>query len=514
MILTLLLSILGLIDSIYLTWEHYNRIIPPCTIHPFLPSFLIDCGKVLTSPYSTMSGIPLALFGIIHYTILSILFFKSIFSNNKIYRYLAILQTITGAIASLFFMYIQIGIIGSICLYCTLSAIISFAILIIVYKLLKKERYELHLFFYGIIYQTLIKPVFFLIDPEVIHNFMVWLGNLLGQTPIIKFIGSKFIFKNKSLKQKVAGITFSNPIGLAAGFDYNAQLTKTLYYLGFGFQTVGTVTNLPYEGNPPPRLGRLIKSKSLMVNKGFKNKGADFISQELTNLQSKIPTGVSIGITNSNKLKTVYEGVEDIINAFKTFEKKRINNSYYELNVSCPNLIHTKKINFYSSKNLSYLLTAVNQLRIKKPIFVKLPIEKNNREITNILNIIINNKKIKGVIIGNLQKNKNDLSLIPSEVKKFKNGYFSGKPCEKRSNELIKLTYKKYKDRLIIIGCGGIFSAKDAYKKIKLGASLVQLITGMIFQGPQLISQINLELIDLLKKDGFKNIKNAIGKNI
>ncbi len=106
------------------------------------------------------------------------------------------------------------------------------------------------------------------------------------------------------------------------------------------------------------------------------------------------------------------------------------------------------------------------------------------------------------------------ISLIPSEVKKFKNGYFSGKPCEKRSNELIKLTYKKYKDRLIIIGCGGIFSAKDAYKKIKLGASLVQLITGMIFQGPQLIYQINLELIDLLKKDGFKNIKNAIGKNI
>jgi dihydroorotate dehydrogenase len=118
---------------------------------------------------------------------------------------------------------------------------------------------------------------------------------------------------------------------------------------------------------------------------------------------------------------------------------------------------------------------------------------------------------IKGVIIGNLQKNRKDPSLDQDEVKKFKTGNFSGKPCKKRSNELIKLTFQKYKKRFVIIGCGGVFSVNDAYKKIKLGASLVQLITGMIYQGPQLIAQINLEFLNLLKKDGFKHVSEAVG---
>lgn len=514
MIYLLLLSIAGLVDSSYLTWEHYSQVIPPCAVHPFIPSFLVDCGKVLTSSYSIMFGIPLAVLGLIHYSLLTLLIISSFFSQKKLFRYFIVLQTIIGAFASLYFMYIQIGIIGSICLYCTLSAIISFIILIIAYRLLKKERFELHLGLYAIIYQKILKPFFFILDPEFIHNQMIYFGSILGDTPLIKFIGSKFVYNDKSLKQKITGINFDNPVGLAAGFDYNSDLTQTLYYLDFGFQTVGTITNLPYKGNPPPRLGRLTKSKSLMVNKGFKNIGVEEISKKIKDLNFKIPTGISIGVTNSKDIKTIKNAIEDIVSAFKIFEKSKIKNSYYELNISCPNLINNKSISFYPPSNLDLLLTAVDKLKTKKPIFVKMPIEKSNQELLKMLKIIVNHKSINGIIIGNLMKDRKNPDLVLQEVKKFKVGNFSGKPCEKRSNELIRLAYENYKNRLVIIGCGGVFSADDAYRKIKLGASLVQLITGMIYQGPQLISQINLGLIDLLEKDGFKNISNAVGKSL
>lgn len=514
MIFLLLLALAGLIDSAYLTWEHFNNVIPPCAVNPIIPTFLIDCGKVLTSPYSIMFGIPLAVIGLIHYGTLTLAVIGRIWIKKKIFAYWVVLQSIIGAAASLYFMYIQLGVIGSICLYCTLSAIISFTLLIIVYRIFKKERYELHLTVYAVLYQKIIKPVFFLIYPEYVHNLMVWFGSNLAKTPIIKFIGSKFVYFHPSLRQKIAGIEFNNPVGLAAGFDYNADLTQALYYLGFGFQSTGTITNLPYEGNPYPRLGRLPKSKSLMVNKGFKNLGAKKIADNLTsgkNKKFKIPVGISIGMTHSENIKTIEEAIKDIISAFKIFEERKVRSSYYELNISCPNLVHAKNISFYPQKNLNSLLTAIDKLRLKKPVFVKMPIDKTNTEVIKMLDIIVKHKSTKGVIFGNLLKDREDPSLDQSEVKKFKVGNFSGKPCEQRSNELITLAYKKYKNKLIIIGCGGIFSAEDSYKKIKLGASLVQLITGMIFQGPQLISQINLELIDLLKKDGFKNIKEAIG---
>jgi len=189
-----------------------------------------------------------------------------------------------------------------------------------------------------------------------------------------------------------------------------------------------------------------------------------------------------------------------------------VKNSYYELNISCPNLINTA-VDFNKPENINQLFQSIDRLKIKKPIFIKMPISISNKEFVSLLNVISKYKIIKGVIIGNLFKDRNSLLLDRREVKKFKVGYFSGKPCAPRSNELIKLAYKKYGSRLIVIGCGGVFNGQDAYEKIKLGASLIQLITGMIFQGPQLISQINLELEELLEKDGYNNIKEAIGVN-
>lgn len=511
MIIILLLALVGLGDSMYLTVEHFNKVIPPCVVHPFIPAFLIDCGKVLTSPYSSMFGIPLAVMGLGHYGVLSLLIAAAIVSKNKFFKYLVILQSAVGAVSSFYFMYVQIGIIGSLCLYCTLSAMVSFVIFALTYNVLRKERFEMHLAVYAFVYQNIIKRIFFLFDPEFIHTVMVNRGKLLARTPLIKFMGSKLIYEDKSLRQRIAGIHFENPVGLAAGFDYNADLTQTLYYLDFGFQTVGTLTAFPYEGNPRPRMGRLLRSRSLMVNKGFKNKGAEAIAEKLSRHRFMIPLGVSLGMSNTDKIKSLNEGIRDIISAFRTFEKYKVTNSYYELNVSCPNLIHAAKINFYSPKNLRLLLLAVDRLKLKKPVFVKMPIDKSNREVMTMLKEIAKHRSVKGVIIGNLMKDRKNKALVASEVRKFKVGNFSGKACEDRSNELIRTAYRKYKGRLIIVGCGGVFNGMDAYKKIRLGASLIQLITGMIFQGPQVISQINLELIDLIAKDGFKHVSLAVG---
>lgn len=365
---------------------------------------------------------------------------------------------------------------------------------------------------FGFIYKNFAKRILFLFNPELVHEFITTCGEFFGKSKTITNFSAKlFTTYSPFLKQKVVGINFNNPIGLAAGFDYDAKLTQILFSIDFGFQTVGTITNFPYEGNPKPMLGRLPKSKSLMVNKGFKNKGVRTISEKLSKMNFKIPLGISIGKTNSLSINTQKSAIADILSAFKEFEDLNIKNSYYELNISCPNLLGN--VSFYPPKNLDELLNHVDKLNLKKPIFIKMPINETNSQTLKMLNVI-SKHKIKGVIFGNLQKDRNDKSLIKAEVRKFKKGNFSGKPTEKRSNELIALTYKNYKNKLIIIGCGGIFSAADAYQKIKLGANLVQLITGLIFEGPTLVAKINKELIELLKQDGYKNISEAIGTEL
>ncbi|MEK7177582.1 MAG: quinone-dependent dihydroorotate dehydrogenase, partial [Patescibacteria group bacterium] len=429
------------------------------------------------------------------------------------FTYFLILQSMIGAIFSLYFMYIQIGILNSICIYCTWSAIISFIIFFLVSKNFHKERFSLRLNIMAFFYQRIMKPVLFLLDPEFIHNLMVSRGELIGKTFVKNYFNWKLNYRSSKLKQKIAGINFSGPVGLAAGFDYEAKLTQVLHSLGFGFQTVGTITNLPYEGNPYPRLGRLPKSRSLMVNKGFKNLGAEITAQNLIRQpEDKIPMGISIGMSNNKNITNLKEAIVDIKKSFLSFEKAKVKNSYYEINISCPNLINTNA-DFYKPVNFDQLLQSIKRLKCKKPIFIKMPISITDKEFISLLNVINKYKFIKGVIIGNLLKDRESSLLDKQEVKKFSVGSFSGKPCEPRSNELIKLTYKKYGNKLIIIGCGGVFNGQDAYKKIKLGASLAQLITGMIYQGPQLISQINMELEELLEKDGYKNIRDAVGKN-
>ena len=361
-----------------------------------------------------------------------------------------------------------------------------------------------------VLYKNMLKPILFQFDPEFVHDRTTILGEWLGSNKICKKGLEKLFCKNYSqLTQQIAGISFSKPAGLAAGFDYDAKLMQVLPSLGFGFETIGTITFKKYRGNPGPMLGRLPKSRSLMVNKGFKNKGAKAVANKLDRLNFNFPFGISIGRTNDANL-TQQESVQDIIDSLLVFQKSKVSNSYFEINISCPNLYGN--ITFYTVKNLNALLREIEKLNIDTPFFIKMPIELNNKRILSLLAEISKYPYIKGVIFGNLQKNRQDVSLIQKEVSQWKMGNFSGKPTWQRSNELISLCYKNYSNRFIIIGCGGVFSAKDAYTKIKLGASLIQLITGMVYEGPQLISEINAGLAFYLERDGYAHISEAIGK--
>lgn len=364
----------------------------------------------------------------------------------------------------------------------------------------------------GFIYRTILKPILFKFPADDIHHLFLKTGRVLGDNhKSLKVLNYFFSYQNSTLKQEVSGIVFENPLGLAAGFDYDADLIDVLPSVGFGYHTIGTVTYLPYEGNPKPMLGRLPKSQSLLVNKGFKSNGIDFILKKISDKKSSIPLGISIGSTNRPYKNT--EGmIEDI---YTSFEKVlRVNNfDYFELNISCPNLINVENLKDKFDEPLGFgmLLNKLSYLNINKPLYIKMYGEKSDEETLALCAVAVNYKWVKGFIFSNLVKDRTNPSFDKEEIESAGRGNFSGKPTEALSNNLISLVYKKYKDRFIIIGCGGIFTGADAYEKIKRGATLLQLITGMIYQGPSQISKINKELALLLKKDGYENISQAVG---
>jgi dihydroorotate dehydrogenase len=356
----------------------------------------------------------------------------------------------------------------------------------------------------GFIYKYFLRKIFFLFDAEDIHDKFLILGNFLGK--YFKTITSLFFgYQNKRLGQRILGVNFKNPVGLAAGFDKEAVLINILPRVGFGFEEVGSITGEPYKGNPRPRLWRLIKSNSLVVNYGLKNNGCEEIAQRLKNQKHKIPLGINIAKTNSKATDETEEGIKDYLKSFKTFEQI---GDYFTVNISCPNTAGGEP--FLEAENLDKLLSALDAKNKTKPIFIKLLPDLSCEKIDSLL-AVMDNHNVQGIICGNLTRQRNLPEIMDKEVPKV--GGLSGKPMEKLSNELISYVYKKTKGKYVIIGCGGVFGAEGAYKKILLGASLVQLITGMIYEGPQLIGEINRGLVKLLERDGYKNISEAVGKD-
>jgi dihydroorotate dehydrogenase subfamily 2 len=360
----------------------------------------------------------------------------------------------------------------------------------------------------GFLYQRVLRRILFLLDPEFVHDRFLTIGYLLGQVSLTRIFTRKLLgYENSALVQNIYGIQFANPVGLSEGFDKDGVLVQIAGSVGFGFTQVGSVTLNPYGGNPKPRLYRLKRSRGIVVNYGLKNIGADKIIGRLRNLKMyDYPVSISIAKTNAEYTSSDEAGIQDYYDCMKRLVEEDVG-SVYTINISCPNTFGGEP--FTTPNKLDQLLSSLDQIETRKPVWIKMPINPSWEEFDQLLRVAVSHN-VQGVVIGNLQKDHKHPSvkdLIPEHIK----GGISGKPTWDMSNELISMTYSNYAEKLLIVGVGGIFSAEDAYEKIKRGASLVQVIAGMVYQGPQLIGQINQGLVDLLLKDGYSNVSEAIG---
>ena len=360
------------------------------------------------------------------------------------------------------------------------------------------------------LYLGILKPIFFRQDPELVHDYMTRVGAVLGKHYFGRAItGSLFDYKNEKLAQNILGITFKNPIGLSAGFDKNAEMIDILPSVGFGFAEVGSITGEKCEGNPKPRLWRLPKSKSLVVWYGLKNNGCEEISKRLRKkLDGKhfdIPVGVSVAMTNCSENLNLDNAIEDFSKAFRVMEPI---GDYITVNISCPNAQGGQP--FIDPQKLDNLFNTLDTIVTKKPVFIKLSPDLSYVELDSILEVV-HKHRINGIITTNLTRKRDNPKIVDENIPKV--GGMSGKAVKDLADDVLVYISKKEKN-LVLIASGGVFTAEDAYKKIRLGASLIQMITGMIYEGPQVVSEINRGLVELLKKDGFGNISQAIGADI
>ena len=361
-----------------------------------------------------------------------------------------------------------------------------------------------------------IRPLIFLMEPEQAHYSLKRIGVLLGSNPVTRWLtGLLMDYNHKSLAITVDGIDYRNPVGLSAGFDKDGELTKIYPSIGFGLAELGSFTGEICPGNPGKRLFRMIKSKAIVVWYGLNNEGAETISKRL----AKEDFGrLRVGINAANSNLTPEFDLEMSINDYlKTMKLFKDIGDYYDVNISCPNTQDGEP--FVDKKNLDALLTRINE-EIRpisdKPIYVKLAADMTLDEINTIVDGCVEHG-MDGVVCTNLAKPQYNSEHRPEEyptvdgrLPKGK-GAMSGLPLQRISTNVIRHVYRRTRGKITIIGVGGIFSAKDAYEKITSGASLLHMITTMIFDGPQNINEINRGLVKLLKKDGFDSIEQAVG---
>lgn len=361
-----------------------------------------------------------------------------------------------------------------------------------------------------------IRPLIFLMEPEQAHYSLKRMGVLLGSNPVTKWLTALLMdYNHKSLAITVDGIDYRNPVGLSAGFDKDGELTKIYPSIGFGLAELGSFTGEICPGNPGKRLFRMIKSKAIVVWYGLNNEGSETISKRLAGEDfGRLRVGINAANSNLTPEFDLEMSINDYLKTMKLFKDI---GDYYDVNISCPNTQDGEP--FVDKKNLDALLTKINE-EIRpisdKPIYVKLAADMTLDEIDIIVDGCIEHG-MDGVVCTNLAKPQYNTEHRPEEyptvdgrLPKGK-GAMSGLPLQRISTNVIRHVYRRTRGKLTIIGVGGIFTAKDAYEKITSGASLLHMITTMIFDGPQNINEINRGLVKLLKKDGFETMAEAVG---
>jgi len=342
-----------------------------------------------------------------------------------------------------------------------------------------------------------LRSLIFKIDPETAHNLAIK-SLKLNLTP-------NLMDENKDdpmFKTKLFGKEIDNPIGMAAGFDKNAEVYNSLFKLGFGFVEVGTVTPLKQYGNPKPRVFRLVEDQALINRLGFNNLGSENVSNRIRSNLNKGLLGINIGPNKDSE-----DRLNDYLIGLKTFHDIA---DYITINISSPNTENLRS--FHDEAKFDELINSVQEekskLKSKIPIVVKISPDILEEQIGPLSKILLDHK-VSAIIISNTtSKNREKLN----DILKYQKGGLSGKPLEEEVNKLISKFYKLLKNKIEIIGVGGVDSGESAYRKFLAGASYVQLYTGMVFQGPNIVGKIKKELKEILIDEGIKNFREIIGK--
>lgn len=336
----------------------------------------------------------------------------------------------------------------------------------------------------------LIKPILFKFDPENIHHFVTGSLRTVNRIWGVKsLLNQTFVVESKQLEREVMGLKFKNPLGLAAGFDKNGSMIEELAQFGFGFIEIGTVTPLPQSGNEKPRMFRLPQDSALINRMGFNNQGVDVVAHRLSKLDRKgLIIGGNIG---KNKNTPNEDALSDYI---KCFDKLFDVVDYFVVNVSSPNTPGLRALQ--EKEPLMNILNSLQQRNrkndITRPILLKIAPDLTDSQLDDIVEIV-RETKIAGVIATNTTISRDGLSS-PDDLRS-QTGGLSGKPLTHRSTEVVKYLAQHSNNEFVIIGVGGIHSPKDAIEKLEAGASLIQIYTGFIYEGPGLIKRILKSLL-------------------
>jgi dihydroorotate dehydrogenase len=375
-------------------------------------------------------------------------------------------------------------------------------------RLERLERFELRS--KDVFYKNLIRPLLFLGDPEKTHEQT--LAMLSKIEPFEGVLEHFFRVQDQRLQVRVGPLVFPNPVGLAAGFDKNAVAVRAIAGFGFGFIEIGAVTALAQPGNPKPRLYRLPADEALINQLGFNNEGAMAIAERLRTLRRngiplKIPLGINIGRSK------IVETKDAAVDYAFTFEKLYPYGDFFTVNVSSPNTPQLRDL--HQRDLLQGLLRAIQEKNYQlssrsgttpKPVLVKIAPDMDFSQADDIVEVAMS-AKIAGIIATNATAFLREKLISRSQEP----GGLSGKPLRALATSFVRHLYRAVGGQIPIIGVGGVFTADDAYEKIKAGASAVQIYTGFIYEGPAAVKRINRGLIRLLERDGFQSIDEAVG---
>lgn len=340
-------------------------------------------------------------------------------------------------------------------------------------------------------YKTLLRPLFFAFDPEKIHHFTFSLIKFTSKIPGFSWLfRSLYVVDDKRLERELFGLKFKNPVGLAAGFDKNAILYNELANFGFGFIEIGTVTPKGQEGNPKKRLFRLKEDKGIINRMGFNNEGLEAAIAQLKKNKGKLIIGGNIGKNTATKPEDYTKDYLECFNALHPYV------DYFVLNVSCPNVGSHAKLNDkdYLEELIGAVQKANKTFKTQKPIVLKIAPDLNDGQLDEIIELV-KQTNLDGVIASNTSTDRSGLKASKEKLEAIGNGGLSGQPIREKSTRVIKYLSEKSNKAFPIIGVGGIHSAEDALEKLDVGADLVQIYTGFIYEGPSLIKGINKAIL-------------------